>query len=115
MSRPNEAQRVPELDEPETFGCAANRLEDLLPSKDARAIDAERDIPIARTSSAHARAMGDNWKKVGDKKRRRSAYLVHFGGGPHGSRVDLLSEEGLRLDARDYEEDAERVVHVVLD
>src|SRR6266516_879903 len=54
-------------------------------------------------------------EKGSGKKRRRSAYLVHFGGGPHGSRVDLLAEEGLRLDAGDHEEHADRVVQIVLD
>src|SRR6266702_1017490 len=54
-------------------------------------------------------------EKGSGKKRRRPAYLVHFGGGPHGSRVDLLAEEGLRLDAGYHEEHADRVVQVVLD
>src|SRR6266571_3373573 len=54
-------------------------------------------------------------EKGSGKKRRRSAYFVHFGGGPHGSRVDLLAEEGLRLDAGDHEEHPDRVVQIVLD
>src|SRR6266498_447621 len=54
-------------------------------------------------------------EKGSGKKRRRSAYFVHFSGGPHGSRVDLLAEEGLRLDAGDHEEYTDRVVQIVLD
>src|SRR6266568_4621813 len=68
VRRTHEADRVTELDEPESFGCAANRLEDLLSSKGARTIHAERDVAVPRTSSAHARTMGDRWKKVRVKR-----------------------------------------------
>src|SRR5205807_182111 len=55
-----------------------------------------------------------NGKRLG-KKRRRSAYFVHFGGGLHRTGVHLFAEEGLRLDARDDQEDADRVLQFVVD
>src|SRR6266702_844348 len=74
----------------------------------------ERDVPVPRPMGAHTCAMGKKRKKV-RKKRRRSAYFVHFGGRLHRTGVHLFAEEGLRLDARDHEEDPHRVLQVVLD
>src|SRR3989449_4013354 len=54
-------------------------------------------------------------EKGSGKKRRRSAYFVHFGGRLDGARVDLLTEQRLRLHARDHKEHPGRVVQVVLD
>src|SRR5437867_4543553 len=58
---------------------------------------------------------GGEMEKGSGKKRRRSAYFVHFGGRLHRTGVHLFAEEGLRLDARDHEEDPHRVLQVVLD
>src|SRR5438094_416929 len=58
---------------------------------------------------------GGEMQKGSGKKRRRSAYFVHFGGRLHRTGVHLFAEEGLRLDARDHEEDPHRVLQVVLD
>src|SRR2546427_295145 len=60
-------------------------------------------------------ADGGEKEKGSGKKRRRSAYFVHFGGRLDGARVDLLTEQRLRLHARDHEEHPGRVVQVVLD
>src|SRR5881398_4117888 len=58
---------------------------------------------------------GGEMEKGSGKKRRRSAYFVHFGGGLHRTGVHLFAEEGLRLDARDDQEDADRVLQFVVD
>src|SRR5947209_3163188 len=58
---------------------------------------------------------GREMEKGSGKKRRRSAYFVHFGGRLHRTRVDFLAQEGLRLDAGDHEQDPDRVLQVVLD
>src|SRR5438128_12301913 len=58
---------------------------------------------------------GGEMEKGSGKKRRRSAYFVYFGGRLDEARVHVLAEERLRLDARDHEEHANRVLQVVLD
>src|SRR6266571_5594456 len=58
---------------------------------------------------------GREVEKGSGKKRRRSAYFVHFCGRLHRTRVDFLAQEGLRLDAGDHEQDPDRVLQVVLD
>src|SRR2546426_933556 len=58
---------------------------------------------------------GREMEKGSGKKRRRSAYFVHFGGRLHEARVHVLAEERLRFDARDHQEHANRVLQVVLD
>src|SRR5256885_6511606 len=46
---------------------------------------------------------GGEMEKGSGKKRRRSAYFVHFGGRLHDPGVHVLAEERFRLDARDHE------------
>src|SRR2546426_1085122 len=58
---------------------------------------------------------GGEVEKGSGKKRRRSVYFVHFGGRLDEARVHVLAEERLRLDARDHQEHANRVLQVVLD
>src|SRR3989441_1512521 len=58
---------------------------------------------------------GGEMEKGSGKKRRRSVYFVHFGGRLDEARVHVLAEERLRLDARDHQEHANRVLQVVLD
>src|SRR5207245_11396232 len=58
---------------------------------------------------------GGEMEKGSGVKRRRSAYFVHFGGRLDEARVHVLAEERLRLDTRDDEEHANRVLQVVLD
>src|SRR5207247_9261809 len=43
---------------------------------------------------------GGEMEKGSGKKRRRSAYFVHFGGRLHEARVHVLAEERTLLDAR---------------
>src|SRR5207253_8267686 len=57
---------------------------------------------------------GRNGKRFG-KKRRRSAYFVHFGRGLHRTGVHLFAEEGLRLHAGDHEQHAHGVLQFVVD
>src|SRR5437764_12165337 len=70
-----------------------------------------------RYRGRRVRTLGDGgeMEKGSGKKRRRSAYFVHFGGRLHRTGVHLFAEEGLRLDARDNEDDTHRVLQVVLD
>src|SRR5207245_10685235 len=57
---------------------------------------------------------GREMEKGSGKKRRRSAYFVHFSGRLHRTRVDFFAQKRLRLDAGDHEQDPDCVLQVVL-
>src|SRR2546427_12586098 len=103
-----------EVHEPEGRSQRMHDLQDFLAPKGPRALQPERDIAVPGPMGAHAGAIGKKRKKV-RKKRRRSAYFVHFGRGLHRTGVHLFAEERLRLHTGDHEEHADGVVQLVVD
>src|SRR5438132_8648374 len=114
VRRSDETRRPFEVDQPKPGCQRTHGVEDFLAPKGPGALEPERNVPVPRPMGAHTCAMGKKRKKV-RKKRRRSAYFVHFGRGLHRTGVHLFAEEGLRLHAGDYEQDAHRVLQFVVD
>src|SRR6267143_1977375 len=84
VRRAHQARRHFERHEPEPRRRRPERLQDLVPAKDPRSFEAEGDVAVPRAVRAHARAMGEKWKKVrvkrGGGQRTSSTSAVVFTG-----------------------------------
>src|SRR5947209_18306489 len=91
VRRSDETRRPFEVDQPKSGRQRTHGVQDFLAPNGPGALEPERDVPVPRPMGAHTYAMGKKRKKV-RKKRRRSAYFVHFGRGLHRTGVHLCAE-----------------------